>query len=406
MNTYVFLTNLLGGYSGGPSYVRNKKIWLERYGWNVIAFDSTGSKNTAIEYPELYEFQENRIEELFYHPSWYSHRVRERVINKIISTISKDNNKVIIESNTKILSEWGELIAERILAKHLIYLLGENEKIVDDNEYQYFYYKYKRNEIFSISSKAFESLFASYFNVEDANMHYWDAMSMTIPQNVYCKELDIIQKSDYTITHFGRFKNYVPNVVSEICRFADNHKNFSINVVFFGINPLIENLKQDLIQRKNVIFYQNNSVFPIPQKVFQISDVVIATAGCAAIAAEQGVKTVSYNVETNLPLGVMGYTTTQISYSDYKIEDTKQNLCEILEDVLLKKMYDYKAPLQLSNKDKGYNYHVSFINEDKKYFTKILKIDYHKSLNGIVQKILCKIGLVHIASLIRYYKSK
>lgn len=42
MKTYIFLTNLLGGYSGGPSYVRNKKEWLERQGWKVFAYDSTG----------------------------------------------------------------------------------------------------------------------------------------------------------------------------------------------------------------------------------------------------------------------------------------------------------------------------------------------------------------------------
>ena len=151
--------------------------------------------------------------------------------------------------------------------------------------------------------------------------------------------------------------------------------------------------------------YLFESVFPIPLKLFKVSDVVIATAGCAVISANTGVKTISYNVETNLPLGIMGYTTNQISFCDENHRE-EQVLHDILDDILIKKIYEYSAPIKISSFNKGYEYHVSFINNKKDYFKDVLKIDYYNSLKQLLSKLLCKIGMVHIASLLRYQRNK
>lgn len=406
MKTYIFLTNSLGGYSGGPSYVRNKVKWLEQHDWKVFAYDSTGQENASITYPEFNKYKNNRIEKLFYHPSWYNKKTRNRVINLIISKCFNESDEIVIESNTPVLAEWGEIIAERINAKHLIYLIGENVKISDLNEFNFLYNKYKNNELFSISAKAFQSLWGDYIKVEDADMHYWNAMSMTQPLDVKSADLDTVKNADITITHFGRFKEYVPDVIKELCLFAENHNDKTINVIFFGIKSLSSIYIQQLEQNNNIHIYLFDSTFPIPQKLFHISDVVIATAGCASISIRQGTKTVSYNVETNLPLGVMRYTTIQSSFSDPKYPDITQSLNEILEDILINKIYNYPEPLELPNRDKGYEYHISFINDKKIYYKDVLKIDYYKTINGLIQRILCKIGLVHIASLLRYLRYK
>lgn len=405
MKIYIFLTNSLGGYSGGPSYVRNKKDWLEQHGWDVIAFDSTGNMNTPIKYIDFFEYSENRIEELYYHPSWFAKRDRERVIKKILSKVDLREDDIVVESNTLVLAEWGEIIAKRINAKHLVFLIGENVKISDANEFSFFYHKYKNNELFSISSKAFQSLWGDFYNVDDSDNHYWNAMSMTVPQDTPCNELDIVNdNADITITHFGRFKDYVPNVINEIYAFADNNNDKLINFIFFGIKTIPIELKSLLEKKNNILMYFFDSVFPIPKRIFQISDVVVATAGCAAISAREGVKTISYNVETNIPLGIMGYTTTEISYSGSTCESISQHLSEILDDILIKNLYDYSANLQLFKYDKGYEYQMSFINERKHYFDSIMEIDFYRTNNQLIQRVLCKIGLVHIASCLRYYK--
>lgn len=406
MKVYIFLTNSLGGYSGGPSYVRNKKLWLEKQGWIVIAFDSTGQTKASIDYSELKDYENNRIEELFYHPSWFCEKARERVINSITSRVSIKSVEIVLESNTPIQAEWGEIISKRINAKHLIYLIGENVKISDANEFRFFYHKYIYNELFSISSRAFQSLWGNWLKVEDADKHYWNAMSMTMPQDVESSDLDSLNDSDITITHFGRLKDYMPDVINEVCVFAKNNSEKKINLICYGINKLPSIFKEQLLAIRNIHFYLFDSTFPIPNKLFKISDVVVATAGCAAISFFTGTKTISYNVETNYPLGLMGYTTDQISFCDQNIHENKQTLHEILYDLLINKTYDYSAPLKFHDFDKGYEYHISFINNIKEYYKDVLKINHYKSLNGCINKLFCKSGLVHIASLLRYKRYK
>ena len=101
---YVFFTNSLGGFSGGPSYVRNKTKWLKQQGLDVVAFDSTSQIFEPIQFEILKEFEHNRFPELYFHPSWYSIRKREKIINFLILKIG-DFDQCIIESNLLILSQ-------------------------------------------------------------------------------------------------------------------------------------------------------------------------------------------------------------------------------------------------------------------------------------------------------------
>ena len=49
-------------------------------------------------------------------------------------------------------------------------------------------------------------------------------MSITQPEDITFEGLNNLDKADFTITHFGRFKNYVPNVIHEISIFSKKNK--------------------------------------------------------------------------------------------------------------------------------------------------------------------------------------
>lgn len=409
MRIYVFLTNTLGGYSGGPSYVRNKTIWLEQKGWTVVAFDSTGQANAPIMYSELMRFNDNRIKELYYHPSWFTSRRRNGVINKIISIIFKNIkdttfNDIVIESNTIALSQWGELLSNKLKIKHLIYLLGENVIIKDRNEFLFLNHKYKNNEIFSISPVAFRSLWQNFMKIDDPTRYYWNAMSQTIPIDIDF-DFENLSNADYTIAHFGRYKKYVPNMINEIIIFAKNNCKNYINLIMFGMTSLPDGLKSALEKCESIRLYFFDSVYPIPKKLFKISDVVIAAAGCALISANEGVKTISYDVQTNFPIGIMRYTTVQHSFNDQVSHKFIKPLHILLQDVLIKRSFDYPPILDLPDYDKGYEYHMSFVNNDVNPYMNVLSISYYNSLNGILQIILCRLGLVNVASFFRYLRA-
>lgn len=406
MKLYIFLTNTLGGYTGGPSYVRNKKIWLQEHGWEVIAFDSTGHSNVPIQFIELLKYNDNRIEELFYHPSWFNKKTRKNVVRRILDKIKVDFTDIVIESNTVILAEWGEIVSKTINAKHLIYLIEENVRITNINTFKFLLHKYKYQELFSISAKAFQALWGNYMIIENPEINYWNAMSIIKPIDIAVKELDNVNHADYTITYFGRYKNFVPNIIEQVCIFANNYNNKTINFILFGISTLSEVLINRIKNVTNIRLYLFSGKFPIPKRIFEISDVIVATAGCASIAVGENVKTVSYNVETNLPIGVMKYTTVRSSFSDPLIPDTDKALNEILVDILINKIYDKASSLELPERQHDYHYQMSFVNNHKNYYNEVLEINYVENFNRFVQKLLCKLGLVHLSSIIRYNRYK
>ena len=238
---YIFFTNSMGGISGGSTYVRNKLVHLRNLGWKVQIFDSTGFTNAAIVIEELKEFGDNRYKELFFNPYWLNKSRREKIIGDIIKKIGKDET-IVIESNNVAMSIWGEIIASRIGAKHLIYLLSEKLTISDETLYKYYKYKSSRGELFSIGVRAYRNLMQKFENVTDADEHYWSARINVPIEDVRCECLDNIDKADFNIGHFGRQKGYFHYMFENVAGFARKHNNEKVNFLVLGIPEISDNL--------------------------------------------------------------------------------------------------------------------------------------------------------------------
>lgn len=394
MKTYIFLTNSIGGYSGGPSYINNKIAYLKENGWEISVFDTGGS--LKVFYPNLIPYSKNRIKELYFHPSWFTSFQRNKVCNIITQSINPQSDTVVIESNTTILAEWGEIIATRSQTKHLIFLLGEHNIINDKKQFDFLFYKYQHKEIFSISAKAFENLFSKFYVVPNSDDCHWNAMSTTQPEEIPLKEICNIKDLDFTICHLGRLKLYVPYMIEQFCCFVKQYPNKTFNIIFMGIEEVNHTLIHSLELNTNVNLIFIESQNPIPKVLFRKSDIVIATAGCARIAFCEGVKTISMDVETNRPLGIMGYTTNQISYSSEQYPDSTLSLSELLEEVLIKQTYNQPYFLKEMVRDKGYDYHMSFIDNRKEYYHNVLNIASCKTMKYQIMRIFTKLGLVSL----------
>lgn len=397
MKSYVFLTNSMGGYSGGPTYVRNKKLFLKEKGWNVTVFDSTGMSNAKIVIETLKRYESNRYKELFYYPQLLRKSRREHVISEIIEKIGKSEN-IVIESNTPALSLWGEMIAQRIGAKHIIYLLSEKLSLTNKNLYDFFKYKTSRAELYSISPNAYKKLFCNFEDAIDADSHYWSAGIVVPIEDVACDELSSVKEANFNIGHFGRYKNYFKYMFQNVAAFAKLHQNESINFILLGVDSLSNEL-QDILPM-NVCLIMVPSRQPIPRRFFEIADVVIATAGCAIISYRHGAKVIAMDVYNNNPLGVLGYDT-----SDSNIRSVNNHyslsLHKTLENVLLQKKYDGLPVLEIQKSNKGFDYQLSFSTvSDGQYFNVENAFIPHK---GIVPFLL-KCNMVNICSKYRHYK--
>ena len=396
---YVFFTNSMGGYSGGPTYVRNKLIYLKDKGWEVQVFDGTGFSNINIEMEQLKEFAGNRYQELFYNPYWLREPRREKIISTIIEKIGTDDN-IVIESNCPVMSIWGELISSRIGAKHLVYLISEKLKVSDSSLYQYYKYKAGRNELFSIGTNAYTNLFSKFENVSDANQHYWLASIYVPIEDVECEELNNVKRADYNIGHFGRWKGYFDEMFKGVADFANKHIDKSVNFILLGDAIISKELKNQL--PSNVSMYQLNARQPIPKMFFDKTDVVIATAGCANISARYGAKVISMDVYNKTPLGVLGYNTLDANIrSDGN--KYKKTLSETLEDIFVNCLYKSKPQLENKRDSKGFEYQLRCASlSDRQYYDVHNLILPMKSLYTIITKILLSFNMVALCSAIRY----
>ncbi len=401
MKTYLFLAHTIGGLTGSATYVRNKMDWLRDHGWNVVAFDGTGDKNSQIVIEAFLPFEQNRIKELFYPPSMFCKLKRDCIINRIISQLPECNG-IVIESNNPIMALWGELLSSVLDAKHIIYLLGEHEVISSEKQYDFYKYKCQNDELFCIAPKVVSSLFEKFNSNIEADRYYWDASNSAPVDNIVCPELDIIEPAHYNIGYFGRIKPYTDEVVRNIAVFSKHHSQQTVNVVFLGVDELTSSQSATL-NLSNVNYYLIKSQSIIPQKFFQLCDVIIGNAACARIAFQAGSKVISMNTKTNRPLGLLGYTTDQISFESERYKDGRE-LNTILEDVLIANVSRYEHPIIPVLKDeRGYSWQEKYAEKKRtEPYKNVLQIMRPNSYRGLIRYILLNIGFVGLMSKKRY----
>lgn len=398
---YVFLTNSMGGYSGGPNYVRTKLNYLKENGWEVLVFDGTGFTNASIVMTEMKAFEDNRIQELFFNPFWLRKKKREEVITTILNKVGVDDN-IVIESNTVSMSIWGELLASRIHAKHIVFLLSERLAITDVSLYLYYKFKSLRGELFSISANAFKNLMHKFETIEDIEAekcHLSAKMSVPI-MDVDCNELTSVEKADFNIGHFGRKKDYFEKMFYQIKQFAIRHQDKSINFILLGVSNISQTWSEILPSNVHLTLVSGRQ--PIPKIFFDKSDVVVATAGCAYMSFLYGAKVISIDVYNSNPLGVLGYDTMDVNLRSVD-NHNKLSLCDTLENVLVKKMYKGKPTLMIELSDKGFDYHMTYATAaDGKYYD-VCHINMPISrLYAMLIKVFLSLNMVKTCSKLRY----
>lgn len=405
MKLYIFLAHTIGGLTGSATYVRNKMKWLENKGWSVIVFDGTGANNTPVIIEEFKQFENNRIKELYFSPSVFWKNKINNILNKITSRIPQ-SDLIVIESNNPNLAMWGELLASRLCAKHIIYTLGEKDRIRSDKEFDFFNYKASNEELFCIDSKAVTQLFNGYKNNINPENHYWNASNSAPVEYYKFAPIDSFKKNGKYIGYFGREKTYLKNVIEGIIKFAIKHANIEVFFVLLGVKSLSDEYVSMLSTLSNLQYQCIEAQPIIPRQFFDLCDVIIANAACARIAFEEGCKVISMNVETDKPLGILGYTTNEISFESTEYRDGR-NIDVLLEEILVNDSLRIVEPkLKLSQISKGFDFQESFAYKMVNKPYDVLSSVSEKSISSIVKSILLNMGFVNIVSNYRYSKRR
>ena len=218
---------------GGQIYVNSKVPWLEEAGWDVIVFSPlTERSDSIVPWTNLTKFAANKVEGLNKSPEFWSKKKMKAVLEQLQSKCSGEYSEIIIESHTDYFAEWGELLAEKLNAKNICYLLDEQLELYGAKEFLYF--KYRRNEVAGITDSSVERLFTGYAPLIKENNHKLSASHSSQAEEYYWDAIEKIQRCDWNIGYVGRSKQYVDNITKNIAIFADRHPDKTINVVILG----------------------------------------------------------------------------------------------------------------------------------------------------------------------------
>jgi hypothetical protein len=386
---FIFLTANVMNTGGGPRYILAKKHFLEKQGWNVLVISV---QNDGVILPGLEEYKQWTISAFSWRPSSCSKSVVGNICKRICEQY-KNSDRIVIESHQPIGAEWGELIAKKIKAKHIIYLLDETP-IMQKNAVSFMKFKHSRREMAGIADKVIPFLFHGVKEIKNEENYVLLAAGTTdnVVEDYEFPLFNSLPQADYNIGSIGRLeKPYVMSMCSEIVVFAKKHPDEKINVILIGGSDehKIKNIKNKISEGKNINLLITGSLSKIPKSFFDLTDVVVASSGSAMVACQAGALTISLDANDYKPLGILGYTTQEILFRKTPAEFS---LSELLEKILIEK-YDEnlqftKLSILKESTEDVFQKHMDFIEnsgEEMVYFNSLI---YEYSFKAIFCRIL------------------
>ena len=362
MKTYIMMFGIANIVAGGPIYNSNKIRFLEDNNWKVIVFPTDSGK---IYIKPLEKYNGNAYSFLHFPPYIFGKKKIDKFLNQMIRFIPK-SKKIIIETGTDYTALWGELLAKKVGARHIVMFLEETNENVNKNSFSFYKFKYKRNELYSITQEALLHIFSPYFAINSPEKNVWNAWCTNSVEDIDSDIIKLLPTADYMIGSIGRLdKTIVPNIINGVCAFADKYKKNSIGLCLFGgaDYKICLQIKEKIKAHQNIILYISGYIWPIPKAIFEKVDVFVSGAGAANISANMGVPTINMDVITNEPVG---FVDNPSEFHSIPLEGENNNLEDYLSAILIKKI-----ELKIYNK----------VSIEEKWA--IICKDFHKQLNQI-----------------------
>lgn len=399
---YVFLVKGIEDLTGAPRYVNNKCRYLKEQGWEVAVFWSYDISPVQLEHLIPFDKKEYIVHELLFFPCWFTKRQHNKVVERIIRQIGQAE-QIVIESNKLQLGAWGEMLAEKLNAKHINFVTTEKIRIHNKATFDFCYAKLQRHEFFTINKAAVAHIFSIFVSIDHPENYYWSASAGVEVEEYPFPIFDSLPQADYTITSFGRRKGYFPYMLLELRLFITKHPNKKFNLFFLGdLNnetEIKESLKFDNV---HLVLYPK-AVKVVPKQIFTHSNVIIATAGCANIAARNGGKVISMDVNNNVPFGLLEYTTFDSNtYSG--LYENHLSLSEWLQTLLIEKKEFQKIDYQ--RKPHSFDYQMQFITAPDGHYFDTSKVDGRITKNDKLWKLLIRFGLFWLVERMYFAKRK
>lgn len=387
---YVMMFGISNIVAGGPIYDANKIRFLESKGWKVVVFPVDSGKVYIF---DLAKYNGRSCDFVRYCPFLFTGRQIESFLNGMVSRIPKAS-RIVIETGTDYTALWGELLAEKIGAKHIVFLLDEKNENINRYSASFYEFKLKRNELASISEKSLNHIFSPYMKIDNPTRHVLKAWCSNSVRDIPTGLTEKFPKTDFLIGSIGRLdKGYVKDIVDSICAVADtvNDKSFGI-VLIGGTNDteVVKRIEEQIAQHVNVKLIVTGYIWPIPSSIFKAFDLFISAAGSARISADMNVTTIRLDVISYKPLGFIADPTNNVLVKSIHGENLADYIYQALVDKNTPEIINRQSPECLwKTICDDFENHLSFIeksNNSREYYP-VRTVWDHKIIH-VVEKVL------------------
>lgn len=390
---YIFLVPGIVGIGGAQIYIRNKAKYLEGEGWSIRVLSA---RQGELSIEDLVAYSKC-IDPLFRAaPMLLRADLREKLIQKCVIDIPS-GARVVVESTSHFMSYWGEYLAERLHGQHLMLLCEERYKYLTDSEYGFFNFKFRRNELRTISVNTMQNLFRGHNKIKESECRTFTAFCTNSIEDIGFSGLSEVKsiEADYRIGSIGRLdKKYVKNMIEGIELFANKHPDIRIHFTIIGSSRSGSDsqLLRRLSRVDNMFIYHIQQLYPVPKLLVSTWDAAIASSGSAKAIALAGVPTIGMSFIDGEALGVMGY---EIDKTGVNSADEGFSVDSLLEKILIQGEYSNKPYLKpLHNRDatKIFDLHLSYVdnaNTESEYYDLSQVIPNHER---VIVSILANLG--------------
>lgn len=367
MKKYIILLGAIRNVGGAQAYTANKLKYMEEKGWEPHAFFFVDGEIT-INY--LLRFKNNYIPELQNEIKYSTAQQIANAVNRISSVVGHAD-EIVIESTILFLSFWGEYIAEKMNARHIVFILEEELRRITRREAAFFDFKLQRNELVFGSQRRLLQLFRFYYHLKYRKYHQSllpfcsnvvDYAPAKIPDELLCSH-------SYKILTIGRLlKPYIKPMFKAIKSFAEKYpqKRFSLIVIGGDADGNLENETKELFcHLTNIDVHMMGYVYPIPYDLIKIADVAIASSNSVLVSANEGIPTIVVDAYDFKAIGIYGITTNNLLH---RTHEPKTPIVDLLDDVLNKKEYPKVLSQHHEQQDLSIYFepHVKFLEEASK----------------------------------------
>ena len=307
MNIYILIARHIGKVSGEKIYSFNKLRYMVSLGWRVL-FLSGKKEETPVD--GVPNFSQHTFPSLTYTPFCYSKREVKKTIESIAAIIGEtEKDLCVIESDSVNRAVWGELIAKRVHAKHVAFLLQEKHHY-PDNTRAFLRFKYGRHELAGITAGSINQILG------DEDVERRDDTKIAALCNNTVEDCEdtfsdrLPRDAKYTFGSLGRLdKSCVPAILEGFMAYAAAHPEDKFNLILIGGSTgkkRIQHIQESMSACRNIHMVITGYIYPIPAALIKRIDLFVSTAGSASVTYRYHRPTIKVHPDTGAPSAIMG----------------------------------------------------------------------------------------------------